>query len=158
MSGVRIALSWSEVVVAAFSGLQRHVECLQQGRTPMYGLGRDEQTWDHNINGAITEAAYAKAFDHYPKRDAAPDTEGDLRNGTEIRGTMHADGCLILHDRDHDDRPYVLVTGRPPEFIVRGWLYGREGKQPAYWRADWRRPCYAVPQAALRPIEDLVAW
>jgi hypothetical protein len=50
----------------------------------------------------------------------------------------------------------VLVTGRCPEYRVRGWITGAEAK-----RAEWLRnyggrpPAYFVPAEQLRGIEEI---
>ena len=55
-----------------------------------------------------------------------------------------------------DAAAFILVTGTAPEFSLRGWIVGQDGKNAEWWRApDGRRPCYAVPQAALTPMEEL---
>jgi hypothetical protein len=79
---------------------------------------------------------------------------GDVGN-LQVRATEHERGCLILYDRDDANAVFVLVTGRFPEYIVRGWCYAHEGQQPRYVKHDARFPTYFVPQSALRPIEQL---
>ena len=63
--------------------------------------------------------------------------------------------------RHVDDRAYLLVTGRAPNMLVRGWLYGKEGKRDIFWANPVERsspgkprPCYFVGQGHLRSIND----
>ena len=74
--------------------------------------------------------------------------------------TSHARGSLLLHPRDLDDAPYVLMTGGGGAYQVRGWIMGRDGKQEKYWgdRANQNRPAYWVPQSALNPIESHIDY
>lgn len=74
----------------------------------------------------------------------------------EVRSTLHLGGCLILHKKDPDDSPFVLVTADPPRFNFVGWCFGREGKEDCNWRdVGYGRPCYYVSQDELRPIWTL---
>jgi hypothetical protein len=46
-----------------------------------------------------------------------------------------------------------LVTGLAPVFILRGWIWGREGKRDEWWTDPaCGRPAFFVPQNALRPM------
>lgn len=74
----------------------------------------------------------------------------------EVRSTKYATGRLILHDRDKDFSPFILViSSKKPVFRLAGWCYGFEGKKNDYWRDDVPRPCYMVPQSQLRPMNEL---
>ena len=81
---------------------------------------------------------------------------GDLRDGSEVRSTPYLHGRLLICHADHDERPYILVTGRAPTYTVRGWMRGREARCEEYWWPNApQRPCWAVPQSALLDIRTL---
>jgi hypothetical protein len=68
----------------------------------------------------------------------------------QVRSTSGHRNCLILHKTDPDDKAFVLVTGTAPNFVLRGWIWGRDGKNEEYWRDPvGGRPAYFVPQSAL---------
>lgn len=80
-------------------------------------------------------------------------------SGVEVRSTTHATGSLILHPKDKDEAPFVLVTcPERPLYRLVGWCWGREGKRPSLWRdVGYGRPCYYVKQRLLRPLAELRA-
>jgi len=75
----------------------------------------------------------------------------------EVRTTRYKTGRLIIHDKDQDYSPYILVLSyNCPEFFLAGWCFGNFGKNKKYWREDVPRPCYMVPQSDLRPMDELI--
>ena len=117
-----------------------------------------------HIKGAEAELATAKGF-NLPWDGKFFDLEKweDWREnghdvcGLEVRSTPHKNGCLLIHDSDKDNSPYVLVlTHERPKFILAGWCFGREGKCQELWRdVGYGRPCYFIPQDMLRSIAEL---
>jgi hypothetical protein len=155
--GHRVELSGPEIIEAAVAGVLRTVIALRKGQHRRPGLGNSHR-WSDNVIGAIGERVAAKELDCYFPGRAGIDHTGDIGSGRlpcEVRATEHDHGCLIVHPEDPDDRPFVLITGRPFTFYVRGWIYGREGKRPEYWRTDVAHPAWFVPIAALREIDTL---
>lgn len=154
--GTMVRLDRGEITVAAFVGMMRHVN--EMDTPDKHGLdGAGGIGWSLDIEAAAAEMAYAKARNLYwpglvddPK--ALP---GDV-GIAEIRQTANPEGHLLLHDDDHDDRPYVLVIGQTPEFRIVGWIWGRDGKQRHWWRADTGRPAYFIPQGALHEFAQLL--
>ena len=73
------------------------------------------------------------------------------------------DFALILRPSDADADCFVCayVYSRQFKFDtvdLLGWVWGHEGKQPAYWStpaADGRPPAYFVPPIALNPMDTL---
>ena len=153
---MRVTLTPSELILASGVGARRHAANLLANRPDAHRAPAD---WSLHIEGSCAELAAAKATSRYwlASVDFRERTAGDLAGGVEVRATERADGCLILHERDADDRPFVLVTGRAPHFDVRGWLRGGDGKRPEWWRSDVRAPAWFVPVAALHPLDTLPA-
>lgn len=120
-------------------------------------LGRD-------LQGALAELAVSRALSLPWDGKWLPipvwDTwkiEGNDVGKLEIRSTDRADGRLILHPSDKDFSPYVLVTSSTDhKYKLVGWVYGKDGKDNKYWRDNVPRPCYMVPQANLRSIDELL--
>lgn len=84
-----------------------------------------------------------------------PDRLGDIGLGHQVRHTTHQNGCLILHPEDHPTDCFFLVIGQFPVYRLAGWIIAEEGQRKIYWR-ELRpgRPCYAVPQSVLRPVDE----
>jgi hypothetical protein len=77
-------------------------------------------------------------------------------SGLEVRTRSESDYDLIIRDNDKLDSIYVLVVGQCPTYRVIGWMRGRDGRRPEYEQTYGNRPrAYFVPQAALKPIEEL---
>jgi hypothetical protein len=148
---MQIKLSPAEVQVGAFVGLQRHKHAIEQKIE--YPDGYDNP-WQRHIEGALAEMAFAKIMTlHW---DAKPDQfdKNDV-SGWEVRCTEYKTGHLLLQDTDLDFSPYVLLTGQNGDYVVRGWIFGFQGKLDEYWGTLPRqnRPCYRVPQDKLRPVQ-----
>ena len=85
--------------------------------------------------------------------------EGHDVSGLEVRSTHHPHGSLILHPKDKDEAPFVLVlTYEKPTYVLAGWSFGSAGKKDKYWRdVGYGRPCYYLPQRQLLNMELLAA-
>lgn len=115
--------------------------------------------WQREIEGVLGELVVASVFGVYWRGAADDGSEGqpDDVDGMQVRATPRLDGCLIVHRKDLDDAPFILVCGIPPTFTIPGWLTGAAAKQLRWWRNDVRSPAYFVPQSELHPIEQLIA-
>lgn len=143
-----VQLTDEEMAVAEWLGEQRHKR--SEFRQARYGGTRDKE---YNIAGCVAECAVAKYLDVFWMGGSigAP----DVGEKTQVRSTDRPDGHLLVHPKDPDDAPFVLVTGTRPVFVLAGWLLGRDCKQQKWWRENTGRPAFFVPQAALHPIEEL---
>lgn len=126
---------------------------------------REYFTWvegeDHeHMNGCAAVAELIVAFAlgrEWVSQGDEPDdpNEGDVEGHVSVRWTERPTGSLVLRRSDPDHLSAVLVTGPLYEMAVVGWLPVAEGKRPEFWREDVPYPAWFVPQAALRPIEQL---
>lgn len=148
MTGVAITLTPEECRLAIVVGTERNLGNVLQGRQHRHGYAGGG--WSIHIEGAAAELAYSKFRDRYWTGALAdsPVHTGDV-GLVEIRSTARPDGALIIHRTDHDERPYVLVTGRMPTVRLVGWLYGAEAKRDEFWRTDTGRPAFFAPQSEL---------
>lgn len=117
--------------------------------------GHAADPWGVHIDGAMAEALVAKHTGKYWHAVSAnfkdmPDA-GDL----EVRHTRYANGAILLHETDKDDRKYVLVAGLWPNMRIVGWIWGRDAKQQKYWKDGIDRPCFWVEQSELNSNESL---
>lgn len=145
----QVTLTPEEMFHAGISGLAIHVNAVCNGRKPVNGQPGWRSIGD-NLDGAWAEAAVAKFSNVYwsgtwKNFTAVPDV-----GRVDVRYTRYDNGKLLLQQEDAADALYVLVTGVPPVFTIRGACLGRDGKRPEFWDATKPRPCFAVPQASLR--------
>ena len=104
------------MMMAANVGVIRHLQFIKRNARPMYGL--DVPTdWKLQIEGAMSEYALAKYLNVHWEGVGFPDAD-DVGN-EDVRVTPHENGCLILHDRDKDDKKYWLLVGQNGEYEIK---------------------------------------
>lgn len=154
---IKITFTAEEFEQAAFAGFQRRRDCILRRAEPRWGYNPTAAlAWGNDIEGAIGEAAVAKAR----KRPwstgqlGAPDVGDDI----QVRSTDVRDGHLLLHKEDPDNAPFYLVVNPDRDGMTRwviGWVYGWEGKKKGVWnKKDTGRPCYWIEQKDLTPITE----
>jgi hypothetical protein len=115
---------------------------------------------DMHYIGCVGEIIVAKllGLEDWLFIDEAPITGSpDLPGGIDVKTRPKHGYDLLIQRRDSPRKRYVLVTFQNEEAIVVGWLPGSEAMRDEYIKAYRQgRPCYCVPQAALRPIEELL--
>lgn len=151
---VVVRLSNRLMVYAGMIGIFTRIGGLQ--RPGMYGIAQKEAGWDLDVGGAIAEAAVAQWRNVWWPNPWSGKESADVDRDVEVRSTRHSNGCLILRDRDHDERPYILAVLREPEVVLAGWMTGAKGKDQKFWRdLDNGRPGgWFVPQDKLWPMSD----
>lgn len=158
-SGVRVRLNFNEMYLGAMVGVRRRLSSVHAGYGERNGAQRvhEAEAWYFNLVGALGEIAASKAIGAYwPASVKAKKGEPDMPPDWQVRTLASHDYDLIVRDDDADDQRFILVTGNGPEFVVHGWIYGRDAKRP-----EWRRdrggrgaPCFWVPQNSLRRIAE----
>lgn len=156
---MRVALTWSEMRVGAEIAVTRRCMGLSgqsghsYGSEQIAGLGMD-----HEVEGVWAEIAVAKWLGVYwPGLGLKKHTvDAGL---VEVRSIDHRKKRLLLHPKDQDGLPFVLVLVTPddlPCVTLLGWVWGREGKVQKFW-ADpvGGRPAYFVDSGILRPMTEL---
>ena len=148
---MRVELSWEEVLVGVVAGGYRRIKRLAGGRKDGYGHSGSDP-WTMDIEGALAEIAVAKHLGLYWSGQGGRNAQDVL--GYEVRQTRHTAGHLTVHEHDDDDARYVLVTGQTGKYDIRGWMLGKEAKDPK-WEKELQpgRPCFAVPQDQLHKME-----
>lgn len=120
---------------------------------------------ENEVNAVAAELAVAKYFRRWPESAlrGGPDAphQGDVA-GMEVRWTIHADGELRLGATARRDQVHILVTGKRPVFILRGWIrrgdltdefFLAKGDRRGGYTARWDQ--YLVPQRALASMSQL---
>lgn len=149
----QITLAWHEAAMASDVGRMRHLASIKAGLQDAHGFTGDG--WSEHIEGACGEMAVAKSLNRYWDGSVNSFKADDLP-GLQIRTRSQDHYDLIIRKSDRDESIFVLVTGRCPHYIVRGWIRAGDGKKPEYER-DYagRVSAWFVPQTALRPMGEL---
>jgi hypothetical protein len=152
---IAVILDENELIYWGALGARRHAEALARGLPDRHGA---KQSWDLHIEGAMGEAAAAKALDRYLSptsltfRSRADVGEVEVRTrGFDKDGRDTYE--LIVRKDDKDDARFILVTGRAPKFDVHGFILGRDAKRPEWLKGHGgREQAYFVPRSALTSL------
>jgi len=143
------------MIHGAMAGVHRQVHNIKRELHDRFGA-EEMDPWLLHVNGALAEVAAAKVLNlPWTAMGALGDHGGpDVGSFIEVRWCKLADGHLLVHKKDQDDRAFLLVTGKAPSYTLRGWALGKDAKLDVYWRPG-KRPCYFVPQGVLESIDFL---
>lgn len=149
-----VELEWYEGQSAGIVGLSRRMNALRQGLKEPNGK---PSNWNDDIEGAMAEAAFAKAINKYWAPSIGTFKSLPDVHKFEIRHTRLLNGRLIVRDRDKSDAVYVLVTGTFPKYKIVGGMSGLKAKQKKYlYGPNHRPPAYFVPQDQLMDINEIL--
>ncbi len=153
---IRVRLTATEMMVAAYVGAARNVQSLTQEWRPAAGVGV-ANTWTPNIEGAAGELAVAKALGIYWQPIIGNNHADDVGPYQVRTNISRKYDDLCLRPKDREDRIFISVLSFMPTMEIVGWIEGSEGKRERWLRdgsAD-RPKCFYVPRNALRPMADL---
>jgi hypothetical protein len=144
---ILIELTPAEIQMAALVGTQRTVQCIQNGSKHRYGA-KDTNAWQMSIEGAMGECALAKHLGIFWSKGTPGATDVGPH---DVRQTHYANGQLIVHPTDDDNRRFYLVTGLLGKYAIHGYMHGKDAKQQKYWAdpQNTGRWAYFVPQSDL---------
>lgn len=153
LTSLRVDFSPDEIRRWAYAGVDRRVSAMEKKRRGAHGFDRSD-FWQLDLEGLLAEAAVAKSLGvYYAPVTGALDTDlGDVIYGLQVRSTKYETGSLLCHKTDSDDDAFVLVTGSCGSYLIRGYIRGRDAKNPAYSKTYKGRTAFWVPQSALTPI------
>lgn len=151
---MRIALTVDELIEFGRLGVARCAHALERRRNGAHGFNRDFERWQIDVEGLLAEYAAAKALGlpYEPVVGELDTKDGDIGPGLQVRSTKYPKGSLLVHDSDHDDHRFILVTGIYGVYDIRGWIFAHEGKDKQLWKEYKGRGAYWVPQERLRPL------
>lgn len=123
---------------------------------------RGSQALGMHLIGCAAEIAvahYLKLQDFLFIGDEPVRGEADLPGMIEVKCRSKHDYDLLVFLDDNPDKKFVLVTTGNGKTFIHGWIPGKDAMNPE-WIKEYRKGSrsYAVPQSALRPIEELKAW
>jgi len=113
--------------------------------------------WEREIQSACSEMCVARFLNRYWEGGTFGQGSPSATDagGHQVRWTAHPTGHLIVERSAPLDHNYVLVTGKTPSFILRGYLHlaflWDEGSEHKWWRGD----SWWVPQGELKDCADL---
>ena len=148
MIGQKVALLWHEYAMASEIGRLRQLAAIRRSSTDNHGF--DGLGWSEHIEGACGELVVCKYLRLYWNGgiDTFKGPDADIR--IQVRTRSKHEFELIVRNDDNDDDIFVLVTGRCPNYIIRGFMLGRDAKQRQYLQAyGGRPPAFFVPQVDL---------
>jgi hypothetical protein len=148
-----VSLEWFELSRAALVGVSRNVEAMRRGCENRMPINNE---WEIHILGACGECAFAKGTGRYWNGGVNTFKGSDIGRNIQVRTRSRHDYELIVRPDDSDDDVFVLVTGGPAQFILRGWIKGADArKQEFLHNHGGHPPAFFVPHSALRPVLTL---
>lgn len=150
-----ITLSMEEMtMVTVVAGLRRG-ESKTKNRKDNHGFD-GSAAWDIEVEGAAAEMAYCKLRNKYWTGSVNSFKGADQGDNVQIRHTAIKNGSLIVRPEDNQEHYYVLVTGKAPSLVVRGWIKGSDAMKPEYFKEpNGRKGAYFVPQSALSIFPEM---
>lgn len=118
-----VKLSYEEILFAVIVGARRLIVSLRGGMTPAVDM---ERSWSAEIEGALAEAAVARATGKFFDPRVGKFKEKDVGD-YHIRMTTKPHGCLIIRDTDPDGI-YVLVIGQFGTYRIAGFIEASHAK------------------------------
>jgi hypothetical protein len=101
------------------------------------------------------EYAVAKYFGiaDFSAADSRFKRTADVGSIIEVKWTKYDSGSLIIYDTDRSTDIAILVTGKSPNYYLKGWIPIAVAKNQKWRRRD--QPTYWVEQYHVHPIENL---
>lgn len=105
-----------------------------------------------SVGAEIAVAKYFGISDFNPRASRFKRT-ADVGSIIEVKWTKYDQGSLIIYDSDRNTDIAILVTGKSPNYVLKGWIPVAIAKNQRWRRRD--QPTYWVEQYNLHPIENL---
>ena len=151
---MQVTLNWYEAAMGSDIGRLRQLSSIKSGLVDAHGF--DGGGWTEHIEGACGELAVAKATGVFWDGSINSFSRPDLPGRIQVRTRSRDDYALIVRDNDNDGDSFVLVTGRCPNYTVRGWILGGDAKKEEFRRAyGGRESAFFVPQSKLLCLSNL---
>lgn len=148
---MKVELNANEVLVATYIGSRRNAEASFRGRKARFPEKVAGELWGFHIESAHAELAVCKYLGIYWGFGVNTFHVEDVVNtNLEIRWSSRED----LKVRPDDKGIVVSVTGKCPNYEIKGWIKAQDAKQER-WKFNKEPVCYFVPHKELNPIESL---
>ena len=153
MKGIRVDLSWSEMLTACTVGVMRRLSSMGD-RSIVNKRFSGQSDWAVDIVGAIGEACFAKHRNLYWSASVRSFKLPDV--GTwQVRGTEWLDGHMIVRPKDKEERKSDVIALVALEGFG-GWIVGWKETELATQQKYWRTDLWWVPQEDLEPFSPQV--
>jgi hypothetical protein len=149
--GMNISLNANEVLIAGYVGMRRNAEASYRKRKSRFPEKVAGELWGFHIESAHAELAVCKYLGIYWGFGVNTFHVEDVVNtNLEIRWSSRSD----LKVRPDDDGIVVSVTGKCPDYEIKGWIKAEDAKKDIYlYNKD--PICYFVPHGDLNPTDKL---
>jgi hypothetical protein len=149
---ITVTLTWYEESMGIHVGNLLYSLSMRDGRKDN---DRDDKSTSlmHSTDSACAEIAVAKALNRYWRGGVDIFKLPDIWPDLQVRHCREDGGRLIVRPKDTESHRFVLVTGVPPLFVIRGWMVGTAAKRDE-WYHDFNKkgPAWWVPQSDLHPM------
>ena len=154
---IEVSLTPDELWQAVAVGAHRRISCLFGRQNPQHYDAPDGDEWATEIESCCAEIAVSKHLGVYwsggvfDGERAAHDVAG-----RQVRHTVYHTGKLIIYPEDKPEEKFVLVTGKAPNYVIRGWAFAMDaqckGRDHVWWTSpkNKRSPSWWIPQESLR--------
>ena len=105
-----------------------------------------------SVGAEYAVARYLGVENFDPTKSKFKET-ADVGSMFEVKWTKYDAGSLIIYDNDRNTDIAILVTGRSPNYVIKGWIPIAIAKDKRWRRRD--QPTYWIDQYNLHPIENL---
>lgn len=156
-----IILSQDELNMAEMEATRRQSENEARGlRGRNKAPEKGEKALKMHLLGCVGEIAVAKYLGlqrHVFASKTAVRGSADLPGNIEVKSRSKHGYDLLIQLSDDPSKIFVLVTHEEGNLVkIVGWTYGRDSMRTEWVREFVRgRPCYAIPQKELNPIESI---
>jgi len=161
-----VILTMREVAMGAHCGIMRNIAAMAAGLEPANGFDEEkgDDPWNIHIEGACGEIGAAKLLNRFWSPSVNTFSAPDIGKNLQVRTRSRHSYDLYIRPKtetyrgDNPDNYFILMTGKAPRFIIRGYMLARDAQ-----REEWiqtyggRPPAWFVQQKYLLPWTDLIA-
>jgi hypothetical protein len=154
---IHVILDEMEQINGGVTGVCRKIASVK------HKINHDKHTtagnWSTDVEGAMAELAVAKAGGLYYGFTNWSMKRPDVAL-FQVRSTTTPSGHLLLRQNDNPEETFIFVVGAYGEYDIIGWLVGKEGMIPKYWRDKDARgnPAWWIPQPETHLIATLKGY
>lgn len=155
MNSQWVTLEWYECEQAIFVGARREAEAIRQNiEAPPHS---EQPSILNHIQSGGAEKAVAKQLNLNWNASINTFANGVADVGERIEVRWRRERDLIVREKDHNDRFFVLVRGDLPRYEIIGWIRGKDAKQPEFWiNPGGHGWAWFVPEDHLKPVSELM--
>lgn len=153
-----ISLNLMELQLAAELGIERQLESLRKKLSDKHGFnGLDK--WTIHIEGAAGEMALAKYLNVFFVPTINTFKKGGDVGNYQVRTCLKNDEedlYLLVRPDDDDERIFIAIWSRCPDYHILGWMKSSDAKQEK-WKQfrGGRPPAFFVKPEFLNPMSTL---